>query len=76
MFAVAMLHMAPADGLAAVVGSSIRPEKPIQGLGSCKSVAGSLTFFCISVALLAAYSMIVGRLAWGTSWQLRWRLPY
>ena len=65
MFAVAMLHMALADGLAAVVGVAYGRKNQYKVWGHAKSVAGSLTFFCISVALLAAYSMIVGPIGLG-----------
>ncbi len=64
MFAVAILHMALADGLAAVVGVTYGRSNQYKVWGHAKSLAGSLTFFAVSVVLLVAYSLLVGPIGW------------
>jgi len=58
IYAVALLHMSLADGLAAVVGVTWGKDTQYKVLGHTKSVVGSLTFFVVSLALLTGYSMI------------------
>ena len=58
IYAVALLHMSLADGLAAVVGVTWGKDTQYKVLGHTKSVIGSMTFFVISVGLLTGYSMI------------------
>lgn len=56
IYCAALLHMSVADGMAAVIG--IRFGKPSQYLlfGYTKSIAGTLTFFIFSMAILIGYS--------------------
>ncbi len=56
MYAVALLHMALADGFAAVIGTRYGHSTAYQVFGHTKSLVGSATFFVISVALLFAYA--------------------
>lgn len=56
IYALAVLHMALADGLAAVVGVSMGKKGKVFKFHSCrKSIAGSLTFFAVSFALNVAF---------------------
>lgn len=52
IFAVVVLHLALADGLAAVVGQQLGESNTYSILGSKKSIAGTLTFLFISYALM------------------------
>lgn len=58
IYAVALLHMSLADGLAAVVGVTWGKPTNYKVYGHTKSLIGSLTFFAISVALLSGYSVV------------------
>jgi len=58
IYAVALLHMSLADGMAAIIGVTWGKETQYKVLGHTKSVIGSMTFFVISVGLLTGYSMI------------------
>lgn len=53
IFAAAMLHLGLADGLAAVVGDRIGKKNRYKVLGEVKSIAGSLTFFVVSMVIMA-----------------------
>ena len=65
IYAVAILQMALADGFAAIIGTRYGRENKYHLFGRTKSVAGSLTFFVISLALLIGYSLFSGAgLAW------------
>lgn len=57
IYAVAILQMALADGFAAIVGTRFGRENKYHLFGRTKSLVGSLTFFVISLALLAGYSV-------------------
>jgi phytol kinase len=60
IYAVALLHMSLADGLAAVTGVTWGKGTFYKIFGHRKSFVGSLTFFVISVGLLASYSAMPG----------------
>ncbi len=57
IYAAALLQMALADGLAAVVGTRYGRENKYYVFGYTKSIAGTLTFFIVSLALLIGYSI-------------------
>ena len=54
IFAVAILHMSIADGLAGLVGSSLGKDSGYKVIGQKKSLAGTAAFFVSSVAILFA----------------------
>lgn len=56
IYAIALLHMSLADGLAAVVGVTWGKPTSYKVLGRTKSIIGSLTFFAVSLTLLVVYS--------------------
>lgn len=60
IYAVAMLHLSLADGLAALVG--VRWGKPYryEALGALKSLPGTFTFFAVSIVLIFGYSQLAG----------------
>lgn len=58
IYAAALLQMSLADGLAAIVGLRFGTGNRYKIFGSTKSVAGTLTFFVISLALLIGYSQV------------------
>ena len=58
IYAAALLQMSLADGLAAVVGLRYGKGNTYKVLGATKSVAGTATFFAVSMTLLAGYSVI------------------
>ena len=60
IYAIALLHMSLADGLAAVFGVTWGKSTRYQVLGHQKSVVGTLTFYVVSVALLGWYSVVSG----------------
>jgi phytol kinase len=60
IYAVALLHMSLADGLAAIVGVKYGNGSAFTFLGAKKSLPGSLTFLVVSLALLACYGMVRG----------------
>ncbi len=65
IYAVAILQMALADGFAAIVGTRYGRENKYHLFGRTKSLAGSLTFFVISLTLLIGYSLFSeAGLAW------------
>ncbi len=51
-FAVAMLHLSWADGLAALVGENYIRRWGYRVLGQVKTVIGSMTFWVVSIAIL------------------------
>lgn len=57
MYMAALLHMSLADGLAAIIGTQFGKRNQYNVLGHVKSVAGSMTFFFVSVAILIGYSI-------------------
>lgn len=56
IYMTALLHMSLADGLAAVVGMRFGKKVRYSVFGSLKSLAGTLTFFVVSMALLVLYT--------------------
>ncbi|TAH34711.1 hypothetical protein EYC59_02945 [Candidatus Saccharibacteria bacterium] len=60
IYAVAILHMSLADGLAALVGVRYGRDNKYHVLGHNKSVIGTATFFLTSLVILIAYSLLTG----------------
>jgi len=58
VYAVAILHMGLADGMAAITGVTWGKSTRYRVFGYHKSIVGSLTFFAVSVALLVGYSLV------------------
>ena len=52
VFAAACLHVALADGFAAIVGVMFGKSNTYKILGNSKSIAGTITFFGISVLIM------------------------
>ncbi len=52
IFAAAVLHIALADGLAAVLGEKYGKKSRYKIVGNTKSVVGTLTFWIVSVIIL------------------------
>ncbi|MDB5175575.1 MAG: phosphatidate cytidylyltransferase [Candidatus Saccharibacteria bacterium] len=65
IYAVALLQMSLADGMAAVMGTKFGKSQRYYVFGQAKSVAGSLTFFVVSVVLLAGYDMLATPIGFG-----------
>jgi phytol kinase len=59
VYAAALLHMSLADGLAAVIGMRFGRSSRYRIAGYTKSIAGTLTFFFVSLGILAAYALLV-----------------
>jgi phytol kinase len=57
VYAAALLHMSVADGLAAIVGVKYGASQAYRIFGATKSVAGSVTFAVVSVAILASFCL-------------------
>lgn len=57
MYMAALLHMSLADGLAAIIGTQYGKRNRYSVLGHTKSIAGSGTFFMISLIILVGYSV-------------------
>lgn len=55
IYAVALLHMAVADGLAALMGTAYGKRSMYRVFGHRKSVIGTATFALASAALMATY---------------------
>ncbi|HEX8226851.1 MAG TPA: hypothetical protein VF572_03200 [Candidatus Saccharimonadales bacterium] len=60
IYAAALLHMSLADGFAAVVGVAFGKRNQYTVFGHPKSIAGSATFFGISLLILAWYKAASG----------------
>lgn len=56
IYAVALLHMGVADGLAAVVGTRFGRQTRYHVFGYEKSAIGTLTFLGVSACILASYA--------------------
>jgi phytol kinase len=56
LYMAAILQMSLADGLAAVIGVRYGQRQAYKVLGHTKTLAGSATFFVISVAILIAFT--------------------
>jgi dolichol kinase len=64
IYTIALLHMALADGFAAIVGVNMaKRAKNFYYNGSRKSLAGTATFVLISFILNLAYWMVVSRIS-------------
>ncbi len=73
VFAVAMLHLSLADGLAAVVGLGWGDSNSYKVFGRTKSIAGSVAFLVSSFGILLFYGLFADS---STSfWTLLW-LPF
>jgi dolichol kinase len=62
-FAIAMLHIALADGLAAIIGTKFGGKWKYKIFGQIKTLVGSMTFWVVSIlilgsGLLAAHDLI------------------
>lgn len=60
IFMTAMLILSLADGLAAIVGQKFGSKNAYKVLGRTKSIAGTLTFFVVSVLVMAIYIKLSG----------------
>lgn len=58
IFAIAMLYLSLADGVAAVVGILLGDHNSYKVFGHTKSVAGSLAFFITAVLIMIGFAMI------------------
>jgi phytol kinase len=58
IYAAALLHMSLADGLAAIVGVKYGASQAYRVFGATKSLAGSMTFLVVSLAILAGYAVV------------------
>ena len=56
IYLIALLEMSLADGLAAMIGYNLKVGKKYRVFGHNKSLAGTLTFFIVSVILLTIYT--------------------
>jgi phytol kinase len=56
IYAVALLHMSLADGLAAIIGVKYGASQAYRVFGAAKSIVGSAAFFVVSLALLGVYA--------------------
>ncbi len=70
IFAVAMLHLGLADGMAAVVGDRFGKKNRYKIWGEAKSVAGSLTFLGLSVLIMGCLVLFGPALFKDFYWQL------
>ncbi len=59
VFTAAILHLALADGLAAIIGVRYGAKTHYKILSHGKSLIGSLTFFAVSFAILASSSLFI-----------------
>lgn len=57
VYAVALLHMSLADGLAAVIGQKYGRRSMYKIFGAKKSRAGTLTFLVVSLGLLSSFCL-------------------
>ncbi len=57
IYAVALLHMSLADGMAAIIGVKYGSKSAYQIFGFRKSLAGSAAFFSVSIILLVAFAL-------------------
>jgi phytol kinase len=55
-FAIAVLHMSVADGLAGLIGTEFGKGNRYKVLGATKSVVGTLCFVVVSFALFAVFN--------------------
>jgi len=60
IYAAAVLQMSLADGLAAMFGTRYGRKTSYHVAGHVKSIVGSLTFFIVSLVILAGYRALSG----------------
>lgn len=60
IYAIALLHMSLADGLAAVVGTKFGASNAYKVVGHTKSVAGTTAFIVVSASLFGLYGLATG----------------
>jgi phytol kinase len=60
IYAIALLHMSLADGLAAVIGTKFGANNSYKVVGHTKSVAGTMAFIAVSAALFGLYGLATG----------------
>ncbi len=58
LYAVAMLHLGLADGLAALVGLRFGRDNRYKVFGQAKSLIGSGAFLAVSVLIMAVYNIV------------------
>lgn len=58
IYAVAVLHMGLADGLAAIYGTVLGKSNSYKVFGHTKSIAGSVTFLLCSLVILIVYATV------------------
>lgn len=58
IYAAALLHMSLADGLAAIAGTRFGKRTRYMVLGHTKSIAGTATFFAMSVLILTWFDAV------------------
>lgn len=56
VFALAVLHMSLADGLAGLIGTEFGQKNQYKVLGATKSVVGTITFVVVSLALFVLFN--------------------
>lgn len=59
IYAVSLLHMSLADGLAAIVGVKFGAPWAYRVFGARKTLPGTMTFFAVSLAILVVYCLHV-----------------
>lgn len=60
IYAVAILHMSLADGLAAIVGTRFGGRYRYKVLGATKSLAGTVTFMLTSLLIVTVFELTAG----------------
>lgn len=58
LYTIALLHMSLADGMAALVGTTYGKNNSYMVLGHRKSIAGTSTFFAVSMLLMLIYATV------------------
>ena len=56
IYAASLMQMSLADGMAAIIGTYFGKKQRYYILGQAKSVAGTIAFFVVSLAILIIYS--------------------
>jgi len=65
IYAIALLHMSLADGMAALIGTRFGGKTRYKIFGVTKSLVGTATFIVVSVCLLTAFSLTGNSLSIG-----------
>ncbi|MGH7142472.1 MAG: hypothetical protein ACREF5_03365 [Candidatus Saccharimonadales bacterium] len=58
IYTIALLHMSLADGMAAIIGMKFGKSNRYTVFGYVKSVAGTLTFFVVSMTILSVFAIV------------------